>query len=145
MEIWQAEADPHQLETALLNLAINARDAMSEGGRLVIATSNTTLDAIEVAGSPDVEPGDYVRISVTDTGTGMTKEVRDAAFEPFFTTKPVGRGSGLGLSQVYGFVKQSHGHVTLDSVVGQGTTGTIYLRRAVLAEIDAMASAASLD
>ena len=144
-DIWQAEADPHQLETALLNLAINARDAMSEGGRLVIATSNTTLDAIEVAGSPDVEPGDYVRISVTDTGTGMTKEVRDAAFEPFFTTKPVGRGSGLGLSQVYGFVKQSHGHVTLDSVVGQGTTVTIYLRRVVLAEIDAMASAASLD
>jgi signal transduction histidine kinase len=104
-----------------------------------MATANTTLDAAAVAGSPDVEAGDYMRISVTDTGTGMTPEVRDSAFEPFFTTKPVGRGSGLGLSQVYGFVKQSRGHVTLDSAPGLGTSVTLYLRRAVPVAVDVMA------
>lgn len=144
-DIWQAEADQHQLETALLNLSINARDAMPDGGRLVIDASNTILTAADVADAPDVDPGDYVRISVTDTGTGMTKQVRDAAFEPFFTTKPIGQGSGLGLSQVYGFVKQSRGHITLHSIVGQGTTVTIYLRRAAQAVADAMVSAASLN
>ena len=127
------ETDPHQLETALLNLAINARDAMPAGGRLVIATANVRLDAAAVADLSDVEAGDYVRISVTDAGIGMTPEVRDAAFEPFFTTKEVGQGSGLGLSQVYGFVKQSRGHVTLESAPGHGTTVAIYLRRAVAA------------
>ena len=130
-DLWMAEADPHQLETALLNLAINARDAMPNGGRLMMSASNARLDAAATAGLPDVEAGDYVRIAVSDTGTGMTPEVREAAFEPFFTTKPIGQGSGLGLSQVYGFVKQSRGHITLDSMPGEGTTVAIYLRRAV--------------
>jgi signal transduction histidine kinase len=127
--LWPAQADPNHLENALLNLVINARDAMPAGGTLRVRTANATLDASDVRTS-DAEPGDYVSVSVTDTGTGMTKAVRDMAFEPFFTTKPVGSGSGLGLSQIYGFVRQSHGHVTLDSTVGVGTTVTIYLRRA---------------
>ncbi len=130
-DLWTAEADPHQLDNALLNLAINARDAMPDGGRVVISAGNATLDVAATAGLPDVEPGDYVRISVGDTGAGMTDEVRASAFEPFFTTKPIGQGSGLGLSQVYGFVKQSHGHVTLESEPGVGTTVSLYLRRAV--------------
>jgi signal transduction histidine kinase len=129
-DLWTAEADPHQLDNALLNLAINARDAMPRGGRVVISAGNATLDAAATAGLPDVEPGDYVRISVGDTGAGMTDEVRESAFEPFFTTKPIGQGSGLGLSQVYGFVKQSRGHVTLESEPGVGTTVSLYLRRA---------------
>jgi signal transduction histidine kinase len=134
-DLWLADADPHQLETALLNLAINARDAMPKGGRLLISASNALLDGVATAGLPDVEAGDYVRIAVSDTGTGMTPEVREAAFEPFFTTKPIGQGSGLGLSQVYGFVKQSRGHITLDSVPGEGTTVALYLRRAVAAAV----------
>lgn len=125
---WPVEADPHQFETALLNLAINARDAMPAGGTLTIAVENAS-----VTGRPaELEPGDYVTIRVTDTGTGMTAAVREAAFEPFFTTKPVGQGSGLGLSQVYGFAKQSHGHVELESAPDQGTTVLLYLRRADL-------------
>ena len=127
--VWPAGADPHHLESALLNLAINARDAMPEGGKLLIRTANLTLDAT-AAQERDAEPGDYVTVSVTDTGTGMTPEVQAMAFEPFFTTKPVGRGSGLGLSQIYGFARQSNGHVILDSTLGQGTTVTICLRRA---------------
>ena len=129
-QLWSANADPHQLETALLNLAINARDAMPNGGRLMISAENATLDAATVARLPDVDAGEYVRIVVSDTGSGMTPEVREAAFEPFFTTKPIGQGSGLGLSQVYGFVKQSRGHITLDSTPGDGTTVALYLRRA---------------
>jgi signal transduction histidine kinase len=136
-DLWMAEADPHQLETALLNLAINARDAMPNGGRLMISASNARLDAAATAGLPDVDAGDYVRIAVSDTGTGMTSEVREAAFEPFFTTKPIGQGSGLGLSQVYGFVKQSRGHITLDSMPGEGTTVALYLRPAVAAAVRA--------
>jgi signal transduction histidine kinase len=123
-DLWSVEADPNQLESALLNLAINARDAMPHGGHLIIAADNAELLL------PDVEPGDYVRISVIDNGTGMPREVRDAAFEPFFTTKPIGQGSGLGLSQVYGFAKQSRGHVMLESEPSTGTTVSIYLRRA---------------
>jgi signal transduction histidine kinase len=134
-DLWMAEADPHQLETALLNLAINARDAMPNGGRLMISASNARLDGAVTAGLPAVESGDYVRIAVSDTGTGMTPEVREAAFEPFFTTKPIGQGSGLGLSQVYGFVKQSRGHITLESMPGEGTTVALYLRRAVVAAV----------
>ncbi|MEJ0019875.1 MAG: ATP-binding protein [Acetobacteraceae bacterium] len=128
-DLWPAEADPHQLDTAVLNLAINARDAMPGGGRLTIAVDNAVIDASTAAGLPDVEAGDYVRVTVADTGIGMTREIRDAAFEPFFTTKAVGQGSGLGLSQVYGFVKQSRGHITLESAPGEGTTVALYLRR----------------
>jgi signal transduction histidine kinase len=128
-DLWPVQADPNHLENALLNLVINARDAMPDGGTLRISTGNSALDAA-AAEAANADPGDYVAVSVADTGTGMTTEVREMAFEPFFTTKPVGSGSGLGLSQIYGFVRQSQGHVTLDSVVGEGTVVTIYLRRA---------------
>jgi PAS domain S-box-containing protein len=122
--------DPSQLQNAILNLAINARDAMSSGGRLVIAASNTQIDADYALLHAEVRPGGYVVISVSDTGTGMSKEVQERAFEPFFTTKEVGAGSGLGLSMVYGFVKQSNGHVQIYSEIGYGTTIRIYLPRA---------------
>jgi signal transduction histidine kinase len=128
-DLLPVQADPNHLENALLNLVINARDAMPAGGTLRITTRNVTVDKA-AAGSLDAEPGEYATVSVADTGTGMTDEVREMAFEPFFTTKPVGSGSGLGLSQIYGFVRQSQGYVTLDSVLGEGTTVTIYLRRA---------------
>ncbi len=129
-DLWLVEADPNQLESALLNLVINARDAIPQGGRLRLTAHNVTLDAAMLAAAHDVTPGDYVAVAVADSGGGMTPEVRAAAFDPFFTTKPIGQGSGLGLSQVYGFIKQSHGHVTLDSEPGRGTTVTLYLRRA---------------
>ncbi len=129
--LWPVEADPGQLESAVLNLAINARDAMPDGGRLTLTASNTTLGPIDLGADGILDAGDFVAVAVADTGTGMTPEVSRAAFEPFFTTKPVGHGSGLGLSQVYGFVRQSRGHVTLDSTPGQGTTVTLYLRRAM--------------
>jgi signal transduction histidine kinase len=132
-DLWPVEADPNQLESALLNLAINARDAMPAGGRLAVAAANVTLPAGILAGADDEnvleEAGEFVAISVADTGTGMTPDVRRAAFDPFFTTKPVGEGSGLGLSQVYGFVKQSNGHIVLDSEPGRGTKVTLFLRR----------------
>jgi signal transduction histidine kinase len=108
-----------------------ARGAMPDGGRLTLTASNTTLGPIDLGADGILDAGDFVAVAVADTGTGMTPEVSRAAFEPFFTTKPVGHGSGLGLSQVYGFVRQSRGHVTLDSTPGQGTTVTLYLRRAM--------------
>ncbi len=127
--LWRVEADPTHLETAIFNVALNARDAMANGGRLTIETANTYLDERYCAGQVDVKPGQYVQIAVTDTGDGMSKEVIDRAFEPFFTTKIVGQGTGLGLSQVYGFVKQSGGHVRIYSEPGEGTTVKIYLPR----------------
>ena len=127
-DLWGTLCDPNQLESALLNLAINARDAMPDGGRLVIATSNARLDSA-AANAPALSSGEYICISVTDTGVGMSAEVAARAFDPFFTTKPIGQGTGLGLSMIYGFARQSNGHVTIDSRIGQGTSVRLYLPR----------------
>ena len=125
-DTWPIYVDPHQLENAIVNLAVNARDAMQGEGLMRIATQNVHLAANEVG---DIRAGDYVKISVTDTGCGMPPEVLDRAFEPFFTTKPVGKGTGLGLSQIFGFAHQSGGEVGIESQVGRGTTVSIYLPR----------------
>ncbi|WP_247562977.1 ATP-binding protein [Bradyrhizobium sp. 188] len=127
--VWRVEADPAELEAAIINLAVNARDAMTNGGRLTIETSNAHIDEAYVASHTEVVAGQYVAIAVTDTGAGMDSKTVAQAFEPFFTTKAVGKGTGLGLSQVYGFVKQSGGHVKIYSEVGQGTTVKLYLPR----------------
>ncbi len=132
--LWTTSADPAQLENALLNLAINARDAMPEGGKLTIETSNARLNDDYATTQEDVAPGQYVLIAVTDTGIGMASEERARALEPFFTTKDVGRGSGLGLSMVFGFVKQSGGHLSIYSEVGEGTSVKLYLPRVKTAE-----------
>lgn len=126
--LWFTLCDPNQLESALLNLVINARDAMPDGGRITISTQNARFDAV-TADTPALLPGDYVCIVVTDTGTGMSAEIAARAFDPFFTTKPLGQGTGLGLSMIYGFAQQSNGHVMIDSKVGQGTSVRLYLPR----------------
>jgi CheY-like chemotaxis protein len=140
--LWPALTDFNQLENAILNLALNARDAMPEGGRLLIETANTERgashsapdDASHSAPDEDIVPGPYIVISVSDTGRGMSPDILAKAFDPFFTTKPLGQGTGLGLSMIYGFAKQSGAHVRIESTPGRGTTVKLYLPRALAAE-----------
>jgi len=130
-QLWTAEADPNQLESALLNLVINARDAMPNGGRLIVETANRHLDSVFTAAYGSLTPGDYVELSVSDTGCGIPESVMGRVFDPFFTTKPIGQGTGLGLSMIYGFARQSRGHVIIHSEVGKGTTVSLFLPRFV--------------
>jgi CheY-like chemotaxis protein len=127
-DLWTTLVDPNQLENALLNLCINARDAMPDGGRIKIETTNCSFDQT-AARERELKPGDYISLTVSDTGTGMTEEVAQRAFDPFYTTKPLGQGTGLGLSMIYGFAKQSGGQVRIDSIAGSGTTIYLFLPR----------------
>ena len=135
-DLWPVVVDPAQLESSLTNLATNARDAMPGGGQLIVVTANRSLDADYASQYPEVQPGEYAMVEVTDTGTGMPPDVASYIFEPFYTTKEQGKGTGLGLSMVFGFIKQSGGHINVYSEVGIGTTFRLYLRRA---EIDTQA------
>ena len=128
-DLWPAKSDPSQVESAIINLAVNARDAMPDGGRLIIETRNAEFSELDLPDEAGLTPGQYVQLSVTDTGAGMAEDIRERVFEPFFTTKQAGRGTGLGLPMVYGFARQSGGHVTIYSEVGKGTTVNIYLPR----------------
>jgi PAS domain S-box-containing protein len=139
--LWRTNIDANQMEIAIINLAVNARDAMPHGGKLTIEAANAQLDE-HLAEQPEVMPGQYVLLTVTDTGTGMSPEIVAKAFEPFFTTKDIGHGTGLGLSQVYGFVKQSGGQVKIDSEPGQGTSVKIYLPRLYSNDFDGTAEPA---
>jgi CheY-like chemotaxis protein len=134
-QLWRAMADPTQLENALINLAVNSRDAMPDGGRLTIELADKVLDEEYARTNVEVTAGAYLMLAVSDTGHGMPPDVAAKAFEPFFTTKPEGKGTGLGLSMVYGFVKQSAGHVKIYSEPGHGTTVRLYLPKATEAEI----------
>jgi PAS domain S-box-containing protein len=125
-DVWATRADPGQFQSAIVNMAVNARDAMPNGGKLVIETRNMMLDAHHADCQPELKPGEYVQLSISDTGAGIPPEIRDRVFEPFFTTKEKGCGTGLGLAMVYGFVKQSGGHVTIYTEVGRGTTINLY-------------------
>jgi signal transduction histidine kinase len=127
--LWTIHADSQQLENAIINVAVNARDAMPEGGKLTIETANAYLDEAYCRQNPEIQPGQFAMIAISDTGVGMPPEVVARAFDPFFTTKATGKGTGLGLSQVYGFVKQSQGHIKVYSELGAGTTVKIYLPR----------------
>jgi CheY-like chemotaxis protein len=133
-DLWRCSLDPTQFEAAVLNMLVNARDALSSGGTVTISTRNFSVSEGQEPPLPGMTPGSYVQLSIGDTGVGMSPETLNHAFEPFFTTKEVGKGSGLGLSQVFGFVKQSGGYIQLDSRLGQGTTVRIYLPK--LAESD---------
>ncbi|MBB4277524.1 PAS domain S-box protein [Rhizobium mongolense] len=133
-DLWLARVDPSQVESAIVNLAVNARDAMPNGGRLVVETQNARIDEHFAVDLEGLTPGDYVRLSVSDTGIGMPRAVQERAFEPFFTTKETGRGTGLGLSMIYGFAKQSGGHASIYSEEGKGTTVNIYLLRHLTAD-----------
>jgi signal transduction histidine kinase/CheY-like chemotaxis protein len=128
-DLWPTRIDANELESAILNLAVNSRDAMPNGGRLTIETANVDLDRAYVAQNPEARAGQYVMVAVTDTGQGMPPEIAAKAFDPFFTTKPVGKGTGLGLSQAHGFVRQSGGHIKIYSEPGRGTTVKLYLPR----------------
>jgi CheY-like chemotaxis protein len=141
--LWTIEADPDQIVQILMNLCVNSRDAMPRGGTLTIATGNVTLTG-SLEGHADISPGNYVRLAVTDTGTGISKELQEEIFEPFFTTKEVGQGTGLGLATVYGIVKQSGGYLWVDSEPGQGACFTIYMpkvERAVAPDMSPKAEA----
>ena len=129
--LWPTRCDPNQLESAILNLAINARDAMPQGGRLTLRTANVDLPATQVGPNDTLEAGEFVKVSVVDTGTGMPQDVIDRAFDPFFTTKPIGQGTGLGLSMVYGFARQSGGFAQIESRLGEGTSVSLLLPRAL--------------
>lgn len=141
---WWTQCDPHQMENVVLNLAINSRDAMPRGGRLTIETSNLLIEE-PLAGAEDLAPGYYIRLAVTDTGEGMSDDVRRKAIEPFFTTKPTGQGTGLGLSMIYGYVKQSRGALIIDSVPGEGTKISIILPREGSGVIESHAPPAHAD
>jgi len=143
-DVWPVLIDPAQLSAAIANLATNARDAMPKGGRLTIETKNAHLDADYVALNPEVDAGDYVLLEVSDTGTGMSPETLSQVFEPFFTTKEVGRGTGLGLSMVFGFVKQSKGHIKIYSELGHGTIVRLYLPRGAQRPVAAAAAAEAM-
>jgi CheY-like chemotaxis protein len=138
--IWPVEVDRGQLQSALVNICINARDAMPEGGKLLVETGNVVFDADYARRNPEAAAGEHVLITVTDTGTGMAPEILDRVFEPFFTTKETGRGTGLGLSMVYGFVRQSRGHVKISSEAGRGTSVRIHLPRSTAERPDEAAS-----